>query len=86
MRYFDYSMLDTLAAVGAERSFEGAAQALGVTQSAVSQKIKLLETRLGAILVIRGRPCKLTPLGTRLCNHLKQVDILEFDRQGAVAL
>lgn len=86
MRYFDYSMLDTLAAVGAERSFEGAAQALGVTQSAVSQKIKLLETRLGAILVIRGRPCKLTPLGTRLCNHLKQVDILEFDLKEALSL
>ena len=44
----DYSALSALAAVIREGSFERAAFALHVTPSAVSQRIKLLEERLGA--------------------------------------
>ena len=49
----DYSALSALAAVIREGSFERAAQSLHVTPSAVSQRIRLLEERLGCALVVR---------------------------------
>ena len=50
----DYPGLQALAAVVREGSFERAARALHVTPSAVSQRVKLLEERLGRVLVVRG--------------------------------
>jgi len=43
----DYAALSALAAVIREGSFERAAQALFVTPSAVSQRIRSLEERVG---------------------------------------
>ena len=43
----DYASLSAVAAVVREGSFERAARALNVTTSAVSQRIKHLEERLG---------------------------------------
>ncbi|MBF3255293.1 LysR family transcriptional regulator, partial [Pseudomonas aeruginosa] len=45
MILFDYKLLAALAAVVEQGGFERAAQALGLSQSAVSQRIKLLEAR-----------------------------------------
>jgi LysR family transcriptional regulator (chromosome initiation inhibitor) len=61
----DYAALSALAAVVREGSFERAAQALlHVTPSAVSQRIRLLEERVGCALVVRGQPCRRpTPAG-----------------------
>jgi DNA-binding transcriptional LysR family regulator len=59
----DYALLAALAAVIRTGSFEQAAQQLHVTPSAVSQRVKLLEERLGTILVVRGTPCVGTPRG-----------------------
>lgn len=73
----DYAHLAALAAVIRTGSFERAAQQLNVTPSAVSQRIKLLEERVGAILVVRGQPCTATPAGQRLCRHMEQVALLE---------
>jgi len=73
----DYALLSALAAVIRTGSFERAAQQLHVTPSAVSQRIKLLEERLGAVLVIRGQPCTATEAGQRLCRHVDQVALLE---------
>ncbi len=42
---FDYKLLAALAAVVEQAGFERAAQVLGLSQSAVSQRIKLLEAR-----------------------------------------
>lgn len=75
----DYALLAALAAVLRTGSFERAAQQLHVTPSAVSQRIKLLEERLGAILVVRGVPCTGTPAGQRLCQHVEQVALLESE-------
>lgn len=75
----DYAALTALAAVIREGSFERAATALGVTPSAVSQRVRLLEERLGAILVIRQQPCVATPTGERLCAHVERVRLLEAD-------
>jgi LysR family transcriptional regulator (chromosome initiation inhibitor) len=45
----------------------------------VSQRVKLLEERLGTILVVRGVPCTGTPAGQRLCQHVEQVSLLESE-------
>lgn len=76
---FEYSMLEALAAVIREGTFEAAAQSLHITQSAVSQRIKHLEEGTGAILVVRGRPCVATEYGQKLCRHVEQVQLLEYD-------
>ena len=73
----DYEGLIVLAAVVRTGSFEAAATALNVTQSAVSQRIKQLEERLGSALIIRGRPSKPTEEGLMLCQHLEYVTLLE---------
>lgn len=74
---FDYDLLNALAAVVREGSFETAAKSLGVTQSATSQRIKQLEKRTGTILIVRGRPCVPTPAAVRLIEHLEQVSLLQ---------
>lgn len=73
----DYAALSALAAVLREGSFERAARALHVTPSAVSQRVRVLEERLGCALVQRGQPCTATEAGRRLSQHLDQVRLLE---------
>jgi len=80
----DYSALAALAAVVREGSFERAALALHVTPSAVSQRIRLLEERVGCALVVRAQPCRATETGRRLCQHVDRVRLLEQDLQGAL--
>ncbi len=77
----DYPSLAALAAVIREGSFERAARALHVTPSAVSQRIRLLEERVGSALVVRGQPCTPTEAGRRLCRHVERVQLLEHDLQ-----
>ena len=80
----DYAALSALAAVVREGSFERAAQALFVTPSAVSQRIRSLEERVGCALVVRGQPCRPTDTGRRLCQHVDRVRLLEQELQGAL--
>ena len=80
----DYSALSALAAVIKEGSFERAALALHVTPSAVSQRIKLLEERVGCALVVRDQPCRATTTGRRLCQHVDRVRLLEQELQGTL--
>lgn len=77
----DYPSLFALASVVKEGSFERAARALHVTPSAVSQRIRLLEERLGCALVVRGQPCEATETGRRLCQHIDRVNLLEHELQ-----
>lgn len=77
----DYDSLFALAAVIREGSFERAARSLNVTPSAISQRIKLMEERLGCALVIRGQPCLPTVAGRRLCQHSDRVRLLEQELQ-----
>lgn len=80
----DYASLAALAAVVKEGSFERAARALHVTPSAVSQRIRLLEERIGCALVVRGQPCLATETGRRLCQHVDRVRLLEHELHGEV--
>jgi LysR family transcriptional regulator (chromosome initiation inhibitor) len=75
----DYASLAALGAVIREGSFERAAGVLGMTASAVSQRVRGLEERLGGVLIVRGQPCLPTDLGRRLCAHLDRVQLLEVD-------
>lgn len=75
----DYPALRVLLAVVQTGSFEKAAAILNVTPSAVSQRIKQLEERLGAALVVRGTPCTATEKGDWLCRHMENVGMLESE-------
>jgi LysR family transcriptional regulator (chromosome initiation inhibitor) len=50
---------------------------LGMTQSAVSQRIKALEDASGRLLVVRGTPSAPTGLGQRLVVHYRHVKLME---------
>ncbi|MFB2552923.1 LysR family transcriptional regulator ArgP [Ensifer soli] len=75
----DYASLRAVAAVVQTGSFEKAARALNVTPSAVSQRVKQLEERLGLVLIARGSPCVATEKGAWLCRHMEHVGLLEAD-------
>ncbi|MEP2653372.1 MAG: LysR family transcriptional regulator ArgP [Paraglaciecola sp.] len=73
----DYPLLQALAAVITEKGFEKASKKLFITQSAVSRRIRQLESTLGEPVLVRSHPPKLTLTGQRLLNHLQQVMQLE---------
>lgn len=81
---FDYKLLSALAAVIEQAGFERAAQVLNVSQSAISQRIKLLEARVGQPVLVRVTPPAPTEIGRRLLNHVQQVRLLERDLQTLV--
>lgn len=76
---FDHGQLRALAAVVREGSFERAAAALHVTPSAVSQRVKALEERVGRLLVRRSTPVAATPEGNVLVHLAEQTALLERD-------
>lgn len=75
----DYKLLAALAAVVEQGGFERAANLLGLSQSAVSQRVKLLEARIGQPVLVRATPPAPTDIGRRLLNHVQQVRLLERD-------
>lgn len=87
-----HPQLAAFAMVIEEGSFELAARRLAVTASAVSQRIKALEDRLGQVLVIRQAPCRPSPAGERLLRRLRPMQALQAEaladflpEQGAAA-
>lgn len=73
----DYKLLEALALVIAEGGFEKAAHQLHITQSAVSQRVKMLEEAAGQILVTRTLPPLATEAGLRMLTHYRKVKLLE---------
>src|ERR1700733_13345780 len=80
----DYASLSAVAVVVREGSFDRAARALNVTPSAVSQRVKQLEERLGGVLIVRGQPCTATEMGRMICRHVEQVGMLEHELNPAL--
>jgi LysR family transcriptional regulator (chromosome initiation inhibitor) len=80
----DYASLSAVAVVVREGSFERAARALNVTPSAISQRVKQLEERLGGVLIVRGQPCTATEIGRLICRHVEQVGMLEHELHGTL--
>jgi LysR family transcriptional regulator (chromosome initiation inhibitor) len=73
----DYKLLEAFAMVVQEGGFEKAANLLNLTQSAISQRVKLLEDRSGKILLTRSTPPLPTEAGELLVKHYLQVKLLE---------
>src|SRR5271167_23087 len=68
----DLPNLTAFVAVADQRSFRGAASRLGVTASALSHSMRLLEERLGVRLLNRTtRSVSLTDAGDRLLEKLR---------------
>jgi LysR family transcriptional regulator (chromosome initiation inhibitor) len=75
----DGQQLTAFAAVIEQGSFDAAAASLHVTPSAISQRIKALEQRVGQVLVRRERPCVATPAGAPLLRLAAQTALLESE-------
>ena len=69
--------LRTLAVAVRLGTFEAAARELHVTPSAVSQRIKALETRIGRVLLHRVKPLEPTEAGLVLVRLATQTELLE---------
>ncbi|MCJ7799071.1 MAG: LysR family transcriptional regulator ArgP [Polaromonas sp.] len=79
MSTFDPDALECLAAIVEEGGFERAAQRLSITQSAVSQRLRVLEAQVGTVLIVRSRPLKATAAGQLLLKHTKMLRLLRAD-------
>ena len=73
----NYCALDSLARIAREKSFVKAAKSMRITQSALSQRIKVLEENIGIPLLIRDDPIRPTATGQKLIAHYHQVAHLE---------
>ena len=79
MQRIDGQQLAAFAAVIEQGSFDAAAARLHVTPSAVSQRIKALEQRVGQVLVVREKPCTATAAGVPLLRLATQTALLEAE-------
>lgn len=75
----DPKQTDAFQAVAELGSFERAASKLSITPSAVSQRVRALETTLGAALILRTRPCRPTQMGQRMLQYLRRALLLKVD-------
>ncbi|MBP0484213.1 LysR family transcriptional regulator ArgP [Sagittula salina] len=75
----DPAQLMALEAVLRLGAFDAAAGALNVTPSAISQRIRALEDRVGAPLVLRTTPVTATETGRRLARHARDMALLDAD-------
>lgn len=81
MAHFQPDLLECLAAIVEEGGFDRAAKRLSITQSAVTQRLHLLESQAGAVLIVRGRPLRATPAGRILLKHTMQIRVLHSDTE-----
>ena len=66
---FEHPQLAALRSILDTGSFEAAADQLGVTPSAVSQRIRALEIKLGGPVLTRAMPITATDLGATIVAH-----------------
>jgi LysR family transcriptional regulator (chromosome initiation inhibitor) len=79
------AQLEALVAVVEQGTFEAAARRLHVTPSAVSQRIRSLESTAGQVLVQRSIPCRATPAGETLLRLARQIRLLQDEADQALA-
>jgi LysR family transcriptional regulator (chromosome initiation inhibitor) len=82
----DNAQLAAFAEAIREGSFEAAARRLHVTPSAISQRIRLLEERLGQVLIQRGAPCRPTAAGRPLLRYAEAAALLEAETLAALGI
>ena len=71
--------LRTFAIVVDEGTLEGAAKQLHITPSAVSQRLRNMEERMGAVLLQRTRPVSVTEVGAVVLRAARQVERITGD-------
>lgn len=76
MQGIDLPQLEALAAVVDEGSFDAAALRLHVTPSAISQRVKAFETAIGAVLLMRSKPVRVTEAGVPYLRLAQQIRTL----------
>jgi LysR family transcriptional regulator, chromosome initiation inhibitor len=74
--HLDLDQLEALSAAMSEGTFDAAARTLHVTPSAVSQRIKALETTVGRVLLTRSKPVALTASGETLLRAARQIQAI----------
>jgi LysR family transcriptional regulator (chromosome initiation inhibitor) len=79
MMNLDPGQLEALTAVISEGTFDAAARALHVTPSAVSQRVKALETSVGQVLLARSKPVRATMAGETLLRAARQIQAVSAD-------
>lgn len=75
----DNAQLAALDAAVREGTFEAAARRLNITPSAVSQRIRALETSVGRVLLTRTKPTAVTESGRVLLRMARQLAVLTDD-------
>ena len=66
-------------------TFEAAARRLSVTPSAVSQRIRALESHVGQLVLVRATPCRETSAGAVLLRMARQYQLLETEALSELA-
>jgi LysR family transcriptional regulator (chromosome initiation inhibitor) len=82
---FDPSQLEALVAIADHGTFDAAARALSVTPSAVSQRIRALESGVGQVVVQRSTPCRPTAAGEVLLRLARQTRLLQDEAAEALS-
>lgn len=78
------AQLEALVAILDHGTFDAAARALHVTPSAVSQRIRALESAAGQVLVRRTTPCRPTAAGEALVRLARQTRLLYDEARSAL--
>lgn len=71
--------LETLLAIVDEGSFEDASAVLGISPSAVSQRIKALESQAGRVLLRRANPVTATHAGEILVQAARRIALVQAE-------
>src|SRR3954469_10045995 len=75
----DLAQLRALDATVTAGTLDGAARALHVTPSAISQRLKALEAATGRVLLVRSKPVQVTESGEAVLRLARQVALLAAD-------
>jgi LysR family transcriptional regulator (chromosome initiation inhibitor) len=86
MAELPHDLVRTLLAVVDEGTFDAAANALHITPSAVSQRVKALEQRTGRVLLMRTKPVRTTESGQVVVRFARQMAQLEGDARDALGI
>lgn len=82
----DPTLARTLAAVAEEGTLDRGAARLGLTPSAVSQRLAALERGLGQRALVRSTPVALTEAGRVVVDFARRVDLSELEASAALGL
>ena len=85
IRSISIEQLTALREVVENGGFEAAADELHISQSAISQRIKNLESQVGQIVVQRTKPVRPTETGQLLLRFARQISLAQQEVMGLIA-